>query len=251
MGEVWTVLKGLIDPFFILFVVLVASSVIVLRNIRKKSDALILLFCIILAYGAGIAPVANYLCYVLERDYIIDSPSGYQGDLDAIVVLGNGTKEIKSLRETFSMDMGSLRILHAVTVYRRTGAGYFVCSGKGKGQLTEAQVLARAAESLGIPPEKIRLEQKSHNTAENAAGINQLFGNRKINIGLVTSAFHMRRSEREFRKYFDHVVPLPAHFLYASPSGNIVMRYLPQSAELYKTSIAVKEIIAQWWYHWK
>lgn len=251
MGEVWIVLKGLLDPFFILFALLVASSVIVLRNIRKKSDALILLFCVILAYGAGIAPAANYLCYVLERDYIMHSRSGYQGDLDAIVVLGSGTKEIRSMRETFSTDMGNLRLLHAVAVYRKTGAKYFVCSGKGEGELTEAQALARTAESLGIPREKIRLEQKSKNTAENAVGVNQLFGNRKITVGLVTSAFHMKRSEREFRKYFDHVAPLPAHFLYASTTGNIVMRYLPQSAELYKTSIALKEIIAQWWYRWK
>jgi uncharacterized SAM-binding protein YcdF (DUF218 family) len=44
----------------------------------------------------------------------------------------------------------------------------------------------------------------------------------------------MQRSEREFKKYFDHVTPVPAHFLYASPTGNAVVRYMPQSAELYK-----------------
>lgn len=112
-------------------------------------------------------------------------------------------------------------------------------------------MLARAAGSLGIPQEKIRLEPKSKNTAENAGELNKMFGNRKINIGLVTSAFHMKRSEREFRKYFDNVVPLPAHYLYESPQGNIVIRYIPQSEELSKTSVAFKEIIAQLWYRLK
>jgi uncharacterized SAM-binding protein YcdF (DUF218 family) len=47
------------------------------------------------------------------------------------------------------------------------------------------------------------------------------------------------------------VVPLPAHYLYSSPTGNPVISYMPQSEELYKTSIAFKEIIAQLWYRIK
>ena len=250
MEEINTILKGFFDPLFIVFVLLFISFILFLLNCKKKDGALILLLSIVLIYGASIAPVANYLCYYLEKDYI-NNPITGDRNIDAIVVLGNGTKDINALKNTFNADMGSLRLLHAVVVYNKTGAKYFVCSGKGDGKISEAEVMARLAGKLGVPKEKIRMESNSKNTGENAAEVNKMFVNKNINVGLVTSAFHMKRSEREFKKYFNNVVPLPAHYLYSSPMGNTIIRYMPQSEELNKTSIAFKEIVAQLWYRLK
>lgn len=250
MEEVYTILKGFIDPLFIMFVLLVISFFLFWLNCKKKNGALILLLSIVLIYGASIAPVANYLCYYLEKDYI-NNPTAGGKNIDAIVVLGSGTKDINALKNTFNTGIESLRLLHAVVVYNKTGAKYFVCSGKGSGRTSEAEAMERLAEKLGVPKEKIRIEPNSKNTGENAGEVNKMFANKNINIGLVTSAFHMKRSEREFKKYFNNVVPLPAHYLYSSPTGNPVIRYMPQSEELYKTSIAFKEIIAQLWYRIK
>lgn len=246
-----TVLKGSLDPLFVVFVLLALSFVIFFRTVKKKSDSLLLLFCIVLIYGASIAPVANYLCYYLERDYIFSPHAPMNYPIDAIVVLGNGTKTILSVKETFNTNIGSLRTLRAVEVYRQTNAAHFVCSGRGDGQLSEAEVMARTARALGVPGEKIKIGPDARNTAENAGDVKKMLGDKRIRIGLVTSAFHMKRSERELKKYFEHVTPIPAHYLYSSPTGNPVVRYMPQSAELHKTSIAVKEIIAQWVYRLK
>jgi uncharacterized SAM-binding protein YcdF (DUF218 family) len=117
--------------------------------------------------------------------------------------------------------------------------------------VSEAEAMARLAEKLGVPKEKIKIEPNSRNTGENASEVNKMFTNKNINIGLVTSAFHMKRSEREFKRYFNNVLPLPAHYLYSSPERNVVIRYMPRSEELYKTSIALKEIFAQLWYRLK
>jgi uncharacterized SAM-binding protein YcdF (DUF218 family) len=250
MEEVYTILKGFLDPLFIVFVLLIISLFLFFLNCKKKDGALILLLSIILIYGASISPVANYLCYYLEKDYINNRTSGDK-KIDAIIVLGGGTKNINALKNTFNTGIESLRLLHAVVVYNKTGAKYFVCSGKGSGKVSEAEVMAGLAEKLGVPKEKIRVEPNSKNTGENAGELNKMFANKNINIGLVTSAFHMKRSEREFNKYFNKVLPLPAHYLYSSPTGNPVIRYMPQSEELYKTSIAFKEIIAQLWYRLK
>lgn len=251
MNEIFAVLKGFLDPLFIAFVLLIISFVVFWLNCKKKSDSLILLLCVIFVYGAGIAPVADYLCYYLEKDYLLKSHAGEKNNMDVIVVLGSGTKEINSLKETFNTDIESLRVLHAVAVYNKTGAKYFVCSGKGDGKISQAEAMAKLAESLGVPREKIKIEPNSENTSENAAGVHKMFNSRNVGIGLVTSAFHMKRSEREFKKYFDNVAPLPAHYLYASPSGNSVIRYMPQSERLYRTAIAFREIIAQLWYRLK
>jgi len=244
MEEVYTVFKGFLDPLFIVFVLILISFIIFLLNCKKKNSALILLLSIVLIYGASIAPVANYLCYYLEKDYI-NNPTAGGKSIDAIVVLGCGTKDINALKNTFNSGIESLRLLHAVVVYNKTGAKYFVCSGKGSDKTSQAEVMARLAEKLGVPKEKIRLESNSKNTAENAIEFNKIFVNKNINIGLVTSAFHMKRSEREFKKYFNNVVPLPAHYLYSSPGRNAVIKYMPQSEELYKTSLALKEIASQ------
>jgi len=67
MEEVYTILKGFIDPLFIMFVLLVISFFLFWLNCKKKNGALILLLSIVLIYGASIAPVANYLCYYLEK----------------------------------------------------------------------------------------------------------------------------------------------------------------------------------------
>ena len=250
MEEVNTILKGFLDPLFIVFVLLFISFLLFWLNCKKKNGALILLLSIVLIYGASIAPVANYFCYYLEKDYI-NNPTAGDKKIDAIVVLGGGTKDINALKDTFNTGIESLRVLHAVVVYNKTGAKYFVCSGKGSGRASEAEAMAKLAEKLGVPKEKIRIEPNSKNTGENANNVNKMFVNKNVNIGLVTSAFHMKRSEGEFRKYFNNVVPLPAHYLYSSPMGNAVIRYMPQSEELYKTSIAFKEIIAQLWYRLK
>jgi uncharacterized SAM-binding protein YcdF (DUF218 family) len=251
MHEVFTVLKGLLDPLFIAFVLLIISFIVFLLNCKKKSDSLILLLAIIFLYGASIAPVANHFCYYLEKDYIQKSADSLKSNVDVIVVLGSGTREINSMKETFNTEMESARVTHAVAVYNKTGAKYFVCSGKSEGKISQAEAMAKLAESLGVPGEKIKIEPNSRNTSENAVGVHEMFGNKNLNIGLVTSAFHMARSEREFKKYFNNVQPLPAHYLYSSPVGNAVLRYFPQSEELYKTSVAFREMVAQLWYRLK
>jgi len=250
MEEVYAVFKGFLDPLFIVFVLILISFILFLLNCKKKNSALILLLSIVLIYGASIAPVANYLCYYLEKDYINNQTAGNK-NIDAIIVLGGGTKDIHALKTTLNSGIEALRVLHAVVVYNQTGARYFVCVGKGAGKVSEAQTMAKLAQSLGVPKEKIRIEPNSKNTSQNASEANKMFGDRKINIGLVTSAFHMKRSEREFKKYFTNVVPLPAHYLYSSPGKNVVIKYMPQSEELYKTSLALKEITGQLWYRLK
>ena len=247
MEEVYTVFKSFLDPVFVVVVLLLIAFFVCIAASKKKTGALILLLSIILLYGVSIFPTANYLFYYLEKDYINNATAGDK-NIDAIVVLGYAVKDINALKNTFPMERTSARVLHAVEVYNKNGAKYFVCSGKGIGKSSEAAVMARLAQNLGVPGEKIKLEDKSANTWQNAAELSKMFLNKNISIGLVTSAYHMKRSEREFKKYFNSVLPLPANYFYSSRAENSVVKYIPQSEELYKTSVALREIAAQLWY---
>jgi len=247
MEEVYAVFKGFLDPIFVVFVLLLTAFFVCMAVSKQKTGALILLLTIILLYGASIFPIANYLCYYLEKDYI-NNPAAADNNIDVIVVLGHAAKDINALKNTFPTEITSARVLHAVEAYNKNGAKYFVCSGKGTGKISEAAVMARLAQNLGIPKEKIKVEDKSANTWQNAAELNKIFNNKNISVGIVTSAYHMKRSEREFRKYFNNVFALPANYFYSSRGENSVVKYMPQSEELYKTSIALKEIAGQLWY---
>jgi uncharacterized SAM-binding protein YcdF (DUF218 family) len=75
-----------------------------------------------------------------------------------------------------------------------------------------------------------------------------MFVNKDMKIGLVTSAYHMKRSEKEFRKFFKNVLPLPASYLYASPAGTPAVGYIPQSQWLYNNTLVLHEYVGKLWY---
>jgi uncharacterized SAM-binding protein YcdF (DUF218 family) len=250
MEYIYIIFKGFVDPVFIVILLLLVAFFICLIGGKKKSGALVLFLSIVLLYGVSIFPVANYLCYYLEKDYINNS-SILEQNTDVIVVLGGGSKDINALKNTFLTEITAVRILHAVEVYNKNGARYFVCSGKGTGKISEAVVMARLAEKLGVPKEKIRIEDKSMNAWQNAAELDKMFANKNISVGIVTSAYHMKRTQREFKKYFNNALPLPAHYLYASSAENVFVKYIPDTRSLYKASLALKEIVGQLWYEIK
>ena len=241
------IFKGIVDPIFIITLLLLIAFFICLIGVKKKSGALVLFLIMVLLYGASIFPVSNYLCYYLEKDYI-KNPIAAEQNIDVLVVLGGGAYDINSLSNTFSNEVTSARLLHAIEIYNKNGAKYFVCSGKGNGKITEAELMAQAAQRLGVPKEKIRIEAKSINTWASAVELNKIFANKNISIGLVTSASHLKRAEREFKKYFDNVVPFPANYYYASSAENIFVKYAPQTSSLSKTSLVLREIMGQFWY---
>ena len=247
MENVYGTLKGFVDPIFVVFILLLISLFIFWKTSKKKTGPLILLLAIVIFYGASIFPVANYLCHYLEKDYIgKNAPAGE--NIDVIVVLGGGAYDINYINKTFLLPLTIGRLAVAVDYYHKKPAKYFVCSGKGPGKIPEAEMMAHLAASLGVPREKIKVDARSNNTWQNAAEVHKIFPREDIHIVLVTSASHMKRSEKEFKKYFKIVSLLPTDYLYCSPSGSPVVKYIPQSQSAHKTEFVLKEIVALIWY---
>lgn len=248
MEQVYDVLKSFVDPVFILFILLLISFLICLIGAKKKSGALFLLLTIILLYGFSIQATSNYLNYKLEKDYITSRPVEDKSPLDVIVVLGGGSYDIRALDKTFPGAATTTRLVHAIRMYKEYNAKYLVCSGKGDSKISNAELMAQIAEDFGVPKERIRLEAKSTNTYEHALELNRMFVDKNLKIGLVTSAYHMKRSETQFRKFFGHVLPLPSDYLYASPAGVPALRYIPRSQWLLNNTLVFKERVGMLWY---
>lgn len=247
----YDVLKSFVDPIFIIFVLLLISFLMSSFFGKQKGGGLFLFFIIILLYGFSIQPVSGYLSYQLEKSYIKNLHVKQRMTMDVIAVLSGTNYDIQTIASTFPGETTTVRLVHAVRMYKQYGAKYLVCSGKGDTRVSGAELMAQMAELLGVPGHRIRLEAKSRNTHEHAVEFNKMFVDKDIRIGLVTSAWHMKRSEAEFRKYFKNVQPMPAGFLYASPTGTAAVRFIPQSQYLLKNNLIFREYVGRFWYSLK
>ncbi|PKN76957.1 MAG: hypothetical protein CVU52_02580 [Deltaproteobacteria bacterium HGW-Deltaproteobacteria-10] len=250
MEDLYILCKGFADPVFIIFILLLVALILCFRGSKKKIGILILGLAILLLYGLSIAPVANYLAYCLEKDYLRASISA-EKKIDVIVVLGGGVQDINILNSTFPSESTAARLLRGVEIFNRYGAKYFICAGKGAAKIPEAEVMGQMALRLGVPKEKILIDAKSNNTWEHAVELNKMFAAKNIYVGIVTSGYHMKRSEKEFKKYFRNVVTLPASYLYYSFGERNVLKYIPQTAALNATATSLRELIGSIWYQIK
>jgi uncharacterized SAM-binding protein YcdF (DUF218 family) len=110
--------------------------------------------------------------------------------------------------------------------------------------------MKRLACELGVPESDIITERKSGTTMENAAELAKLHRSaEQRRIGLVTSALHMLRSEKTFKKHFpnDIIVPIPVNYLY-SPDWYYPECFVPSTGSLSKSNYAIHEFIGMVYY---
>ena len=248
MEHVYYVLKSFVDPIFIIFFLLFIAFIVSLVSNKKKGNALLLFFILLLLYGGSIPVVSNFLSYKLEKKYIHALPEENKEHLDVIAALSAGVHDIRSVNTTFPAESTLARLAHAVRMYKDYNAKYLVCMGTSKDKVPDAEVMAKLAQELGVPKERIRIDVKSRNTYEHAVELNRMFVDKHIKIGVVTSAYHMQRSEKEFKKFFSNVRPLPCSYLYTSSAGTTITRYIPQSQPLANNAMIFKEYAGQLWY---
>ncbi len=181
-----------------------------------------------------------------------------QPDVDALVVLGGGTRPGTWPRPIDETSEAGDRLIYAAYLYQQGVAPRLVLSGGGvpvDGPIVkpEAVSMAEILEIMGVPPNALWLETNSRNTYENAVETKKLLEPEGIDqIGLVTSATHMPRSVAIFDKQGFDVIPLPTDFLvtqvdwdyYFSPDPAIqIFNLIPTAENLDRTTRALKEYI--------
>jgi len=94
------------------------------------------------------------------------------------------------------------RVEHAVQLWKKglSTSGFLVVSGGSIYHATTwASLMAAHAEELGVPRERILLQDRSRTTREDARFTLELLRGRNVDsILLVTSAWHSRRAKRAF-----------------------------------------------------
>lgn len=170
----YTLLKAFLDPLVPVLILVFVGFLLSFRREKARYLRTTLLAAFIILYMGSISPVSNALCYIMERQYLMKH-NGNAGKLDIVIVLGGGVSDNNYLGKTLPSYQTTSRLLHAIQVFRDSGAEYLVCAGKGGGKISEAEVMEIAAERLDVPAARIRIDPNSKNTREHAQELNKLF----------------------------------------------------------------------------
>lgn len=182
-----------------------------------------------------------------QRRSVFDAPQA-----DAIVVLSGGRHPAPGparLSEWYDPD----RFLAGIDLFRAGKAPRLLFTGGASpfspGQRPEGQHYLHEASRLGIPDAAMASTSPVVNTAEEAVAIRRLLPNSQSRVLLVTSAFHMRRSQRLFERQDMQVIPFPVDFQsrgrWAGQLWRDPTQWLPSAAALDNSSRALRELLGR------
>lgn len=249
------VVKSIATPIIWILALLVGGlllSMLSKRKLLQKAGRYSILLGVLALLVLSLNPVSNLIAYSLECRYAPISAEDL-GALDVLVVLGCGVHPSGGLRAEAELDGPAYsRWYNGVITFRESNAGLLAfCGGRSwKDTESEAEVMKAMAVRMGVPANKILIETESRDTGENAAGLAELLpAGQRRRIGLVTSATHMLRSEKVFKKQFpnDVIVPIPVNYTYA-PLHWTPGSFVPNVTALVKSTVALHEWIGIIWY---
>ncbi|MDP4026177.1 YdcF family protein [Methylobacterium sp. NEAU 140] len=197
------VIYFLITPSnFLIFCTLAGVGLAAATRLRRTGLGLAGFGAVGLAVG-GLSPLSEMVLLPLEQrfpQYPADGPAPA-----GIVVLGGGIESgLSEARDQVIVNEAGERPIYFADLARRFPGARLVFSGGSGfvgGGVSEADIVSRHADVLGLPRSRLILENRSRNTHENAAFSAALVkpkpGERWL---LVTSAWHMPRAMGCFRE---------------------------------------------------
>jgi uncharacterized SAM-binding protein YcdF (DUF218 family) len=194
----------------------------------------------------GLSPLGNALMLALEQRF--PPWDAARGGPDGIVVLGGGiSPDVSVARNVVALNEAAERMTAAAVLAQRYPDARILFSG-GSGalardEIAEAELAQGLFAGFGIARTRILLEDRSRNTAENAAFSKEVAqpkpGERWL---LVTSAFHLPRAIGVFRKAGFAVEPYPVDWR-TNGAADLWRPFPNVSAGLQRTDAAVREWI--------
>jgi uncharacterized SAM-binding protein YcdF (DUF218 family) len=122
-------------------------------------------------------------------------------------------------------------------------------SGGGEdSERSEAELMADVLQVMAVPSDKLLLERHSRDTHDNAVNAAGMLRDRNMqSVLLVTSAFHMRRSQALFEAQGLKVIPAPTDYQH-NRGVSTIPTGIPTSSGLARTTLAIHEYVGYWIY---
>lgn len=226
-------------PPGIFILLLLALSIWQYRFAKKR--ALLLMFFALCLYALSTPYVSTILITSLESRY---TPSTKISG-DVLVMLGGGaTANVPDIDGTGQLSGSAAnRLLTTARLYYQTRLPILLSGGQVfSDSSNEALIAKRQLVQLGIPEKHILIENKSRNTEENARYVKKILKEHNFTKPvLITSAFHMERALRNFKKLHINTVPYPTDYK-SNPYQTVdINKFVPSAGALSLSSMAMKE----------
>jgi uncharacterized SAM-binding protein YcdF (DUF218 family) len=202
------IVGAFVMPIGLVVLALIGSGFCWLIRGHKKAGG----FNLLLGMGVWIASLpmtANWLDRNLTAD--LQMPGKIEGDV--IVLLGGGAdnEAIDLTGQGVPADIMAARLVTAARLYRRLSVPIIVTGGAVfDGTRSEAAVVRRFLEDLGVPAAGVIAEEKARDTMENARYTAQICASRGFYRPLlVTSPVHYKRAMWCFQRVGLEVAPVP------------------------------------------
>ena len=216
---------------------------------RQRAGRVLVTVAVLLQSLLALDGVADLVLDPLERHRPVLVP-GSSSPLDArarqarfIVVLGGGHTPSPGLPTNSELNVVTLaRVVEGVRLKQQLPAAQLIVSGAFAPDGTpHAELLAREAQSLGVPAADIIQERRTWDTADEARLIKDRLG--PAPFILVTSASHLPRALRLFRKQGLDPIPSPSDFGALDPPGLTAAALIPGAGPLSKVERATHEYL--------
>ncbi len=205
-----------------LVLILVALALLALP--WRRLCGVFLALALALLVGLGLSPLPNLLAAPLENRFPPFKDDGRP--VDGIIMLGGAeVPDIWARRGAPTFNDAAERVIAFADLSRRYPQARLAFAGGsgallGGGDFIEARMMREVVPMLGIDSARVSYEDKSRNTAENAAFARAMLqpkpGERWL---LVTSAWHMPRAIGVFRAAGFPVTAYPTDFRTAGPES--------------------------------
>ncbi|PNK63659.1 MULTISPECIES: envelope biogenesis factor ElyC [Pantoea] len=236
---------GLLMPLPLLLLMMAAGILLLWFSRWHKSGKILVSLSWALLLLLSLQPVADRLLLPLESRYPTWNGSE---KVDFIVVLGGGYTFNPDWAPSSNLIGNSLpRVAEGVRQWRRNPQATMIFTGAAAGQnpVSNAQVAASVALSLGVPPDHIQVLDRPKDTEQEARAVRGVVGQRSFL--LVTSANHMARALNFFHAAGLTPLAAPANQLAIASPLNWWERALPSPLWLSHSDRVVYETLGQAW----
>ncbi|MFK8081549.1 MAG: YdcF family protein [Granulosicoccus sp.] len=250
-----------LDPVALLFLLsLVTILVLIYRRQRLKGPGVPVRYALIVITWSAFfflfaSPnVVHPLLLSVENQYP-ETLSCEQGS--HLVMLGGGVdSRAQSPLEFERMSDSTLsRATAAARIAQSEPQLRIIAAGGAVKHITEADIVASYWVALGIDNVRILRERQSLNTRENAVNVAALLATESIEnpVRLITSALHMPRALRTFRKVLDDqgVAVCPVSVDREGQLQTPWWAWMPQTTTIWKFDKLLHEVIALGVYRWR
>lgn len=206
------ILGLVLQPLSLALIALLAGTLLLWRDPSRRTGRLFVTAGLVLLVAISLPILPNAVGGALERSYSAYTPHGDEPPPEFVVVLGGGSKDDATL--PLSARLAPVALARLVEGVRIAGlhpsARLVVSGGAVFSSASEAEIAAEVAVMLGVEAQRIVIEPRSRDTAEQARLIGEIVTSERF--VLVTSAVHMPRSMKLFRKQgLDPIAAPTAH----------------------------------------